>query len=115
MLFATMLAMILHVYHIDELYTRTRMCDIDQPCCRSGNSLISPDIRQKAWNDRSFFLVGRRRFDKIENDGLELASLESIDCSRMHVLVPSPFRYGSTNFAGLGSIWCNNANTGMIG
>src|SRR6266446_6710388 len=57
-LLATMLAMILHICYVDELHTRSRMCDIDQPCRWSGDSSIFPDIGYESGNSRTVSLVG---------------------------------------------------------
>src|SRR5215469_3015779 len=114
MLLATVFAMIFHIRYINEFRFRSRMRDIDQPCRWSGDSSVSPDIRRKTWNDRSFFLVPWRSFDEVKNDRQELTSLESMDCSYAYIPVPSACGHSSTNFARLGRIRCNNANTWTI-
>src|SRR5260370_40766913 len=91
------------------------MRDIDQPRRWSGNPSISPDIGRKTRNDRSFFLVGWRRLDEVENDRQELASLESMDRPHPHILVPSPLGHGGANFPRPGRIRRDNANTWMVG
>src|SRR5260221_14543143 len=115
MLLAAMLVMIWYIRQIDELYTRSRMCDIDQPCRWSGDSSISPDIGYESGNSRTVSLVGWRRFDEVENDRQELASLEGVDSTRAHIAVPPPFGQGGADFARLGRIWCNDPNPWMMG
>src|SRR6266699_2501723 len=91
------------------------MRNIDQSCRCRGDSSVSPDIRRKTWNDWIFSLVGRRSFDEVDDDRQELAPLKCMDCSHAYIPVPSAFGHSSTNFARLGRIWCNNANTWVIG